>query len=105
MLRPAPKAPALQHPDDNEVVVAARLKVYEEKTRPLVQLWPRGPPRQVFDAEGGSANRQALDVRSDSPSAQACHPAPSATGRRAHHVTGAQAQPVQTSALARASER
>jgi adenylate kinase len=41
-----------QRPDDNEQTVAARLKVYEEKTRPLVEFYRgRGLLREI-DAEG-----------------------------------------------------
>jgi adenylate kinase len=41
-----------QRPDDNEETVAARLKVYEEKTRPLVEFYRgRGLLREI-DAEG-----------------------------------------------------
>ena len=41
-----------QRPDDNEETVAARLKVYEEKTRPLVEFYRgRGLLREI-NAEG-----------------------------------------------------
>jgi adenylate kinase len=41
-----------QRPDDNEATVAERLKVYEEKTRPLTQFYAeRGLLRRI-DAEG-----------------------------------------------------
>jgi adenylate kinase len=41
-----------QRPDDNEATVAERLKVYEEKTRPLAQFYAeRGLLRRI-DAEG-----------------------------------------------------
>src|SRR6202035_383476 len=41
-----------QRPDDNEETVAARLKVYEQKTRPLVEFYRgRGLLREI-NAEG-----------------------------------------------------
>lgn len=44
-----------QRPDDNEETVAARLKVYEEKTRPLVEFYRgRGLLREI-NAEGSVA--------------------------------------------------
>jgi adenylate kinase len=41
-----------QRPDDNEATVAERLKVYEEKTRPLVQFYDERGLLQRINAEG-----------------------------------------------------
>ena len=41
-----------QRPDDNEATVAERLKVYEEKTRPLVDFYRAQGLLRAIDAEG-----------------------------------------------------
>ena len=41
-----------QRPDDNEATVAERLKVYDEKTRPLAQFYAERGLLQRIDAEG-----------------------------------------------------
>jgi len=41
-----------QRPDDNESTVAERLKVYEEKTRPLAQFYDQRGLLRRIDAEG-----------------------------------------------------
>jgi adenylate kinase len=41
-----------QRPDDNEATVAERLRVYDEKTRPLVDFYRARGLLQVIDAEG-----------------------------------------------------
>src|ERR1700742_1699594 len=41
-----------QRPDDNEETVANRLKVYEEKTKPLVEFYRDREVLQEIDAEG-----------------------------------------------------
>lgn len=41
-----------QRPDDNEETVAKRLKVYEEKTKPLVEFYRSRGVLQTIDAEG-----------------------------------------------------
>lgn len=41
-----------QRPDDNEATVAERLRVYEEKTRPLVDFYAQQGLLQTLDAEG-----------------------------------------------------
>jgi len=43
----------IQRPDDNEATVAERLRVYEEKTRPLIAFYQSRGLLQVIDAEGG----------------------------------------------------
>ena len=48
-----PGNPALfQRPDDNEVTVVERLKVYESQTRPLLQYYAKGGLLQSIDAQG-----------------------------------------------------
>ena len=42
-----------QRPDDNEATVAERLRVYEEKTRPLIELYRARGLLRVINAEGG----------------------------------------------------
>jgi adenylate kinase len=43
----------VQRPDDNEATVAERLRVYEEKTRPLIAFYQQRGLLRVIDAEGG----------------------------------------------------
>src|SRR5580698_5589500 len=42
----------VQRPDDNEATVAERLRVYDEKTRPLVDFYRARGLLKVIDAEG-----------------------------------------------------
>ena len=42
-----------QRPDDNEATVAERLRVYDEKTRPLIDFYRARGLLRVIDAEGG----------------------------------------------------
>lgn len=42
----------IQRPDDTEETVAKRLKVYEEKTRPLIDYYDQKGILQTIDAEG-----------------------------------------------------
>jgi adenylate kinase len=42
----------IQRPDDNEATVAERLRVYEEKTRPLVEFYRARGLLRVINAEG-----------------------------------------------------
>jgi adenylate kinase len=42
----------VQRPDDNEATVAERLRVYDEKTRPLIDFYRARGLLQVIDAEG-----------------------------------------------------
>jgi len=41
-----------QRPDDNEATVAERLKVYDEKTKPLIELYRKQGVLRSIDAEG-----------------------------------------------------
>jgi adenylate kinase len=61
----------IQRPDDNEATVAERLRVYEEKTRPLIEFYRRRGLLRVIDAEGGVDEvterlEQALHARAQS---------------------------------------
>jgi len=42
----------VQRPDDNEATVTERLRVYDEKTRPLIEFYRARGLLQVIDAEG-----------------------------------------------------
>ena len=42
----------IQRPDDNEATVAERLRVYDEKTRPLIDFYRARGLLRVIDAEG-----------------------------------------------------
>jgi hypothetical protein len=42
----------VQRPDDNEATVAERLRVYDEKTRPLIDFYRARGLLRVLDAEG-----------------------------------------------------
>ena len=42
----------MQRPDDNEATVAERLRVYDEKTRPLVDFYRARGLLRVINAEG-----------------------------------------------------
>ena len=42
----------IQRPDDNEATVAERLRVYDEKTRPLMDFYRARGLLRVIDAEG-----------------------------------------------------
>ena len=42
----------IQRPDDNETTVAERLRVYDEKTRPLIDFYRARGLLRVIDAEG-----------------------------------------------------
>ncbi|MBV9344873.1 MAG: adenylate kinase [Gammaproteobacteria bacterium] len=62
----------LQRPDDNEATVAERLRVYEEKTRPLVDFYRARGLLRAIDASGtvDAVTRrlsQALKVRLTAP--------------------------------------
>ena len=42
----------VQRPDDNEATVSERLRVYDEKTRPLIDFYRARGLLRVIDAEG-----------------------------------------------------
>jgi adenylate kinase len=66
-----------QRPDDNEATVAERLKVYDEKTRPLAQFYAERGLLQWIDAEG---ELDEVTARLEAVLAAATHKSP---GRRA----------------------
>jgi adenylate kinase len=77
-----------QRPDDNEATVAERLKVYEEKTRPLAQFYAERGLLQRIDAEGEqdevSARLEAvLATATGKPLAQKAKPARKPAAKRA----------------------
>jgi len=43
----------IQRPDDNEATVAERLRIYEEKTRPLIEFYRARGLLRVINAQGG----------------------------------------------------
>jgi adenylate kinase len=57
VIEPCPRTGAphrlIQRPDDNEATVAERLRVYEEKTRPLIEFYRARGLLRVINAEGG----------------------------------------------------
>jgi adenylate kinase len=101
----------MQRPDDNEATVAERLRVYEEKTRPLVDFYRARELLRVINAEGdvnevtrrvaqaiGAPVTRAAPVRRKATRARAPGKKPlraarrtSAAGRTARAVTGAKA--------------
>jgi len=90
---PCPKTGAphrlTQRPDDNEATVAERLRVYEEKTRPLVDFYRARGLLRVIDAMGDVEEvSRRLSQALGAPALRAARAVKSAT-RRAPHRTGA----------------
>ncbi|TLY55827.1 MAG: adenylate kinase [Gammaproteobacteria bacterium] len=78
-----------QRPDDNEATVAERLRVYEEKTRPLIDFYRARGLLRVIDATGDVEEvSRRLSQALGAPALRAARAAKSAT-RRAPHHTGA----------------
>ena len=78
-----------QRPDDNEATVAERLRVYEEKTRPLIDFYRARGLLRVIDATGDVEEvSRRLGQALGAPALRAARAAKSAT-RRAPHRTGA----------------
>src|SRR5881275_2985807 len=78
-----------QRPDDNEATVAERLRVYEEKTRPLIDFYHARGLLRVIDAMGDVEEvSRRLSQALGAPALRAARAAKSAT-RRAPHRTGA----------------
>jgi len=89
-----------QRPDDNEATVAERLKVYEEKTRPLVDFYAaRGILRRI-DAQG---ELDEVTARLEAALAQAS--AEGGPARRARRARPARRKVSRTSAAKRAAKR
>jgi len=78
-----------QRPDDNEATVAERLRVYEEKTRPLIDFYRARGLLRVIDAMGDVEEvSRRLSQALGAPALRAARAVKSAT-RRAPHRTGA----------------
>ena len=78
-----------QRPDDNEATVAERLRVYEEKTRPLIDFYRARGLLRVIDAMGDVEEvSRRLSQALGAPALRAARAAKSAP-RRAPHRTGA----------------
>ncbi|MFO7276567.1 MAG: adenylate kinase [Pseudomonadota bacterium] len=89
-----------QRPDDNEATVAERLKVYEEKTRPLVDFYAaRGILRRI-DAQG---ELDEVTARLEAALAQAS--AEGGPARRARRARPVRRKVSRTSAAKRAAKR
>src|SRR5215472_2396331 len=107
----------IQRPDDNEATVAERLRVYEEKTRPLIAFYQSRSLLRVIDAEGGlDAVTQRLAQALAAPAAAAPRKAaapkratrrkPSRTaGRRRPAARTAKRRPARKKSPARAARR
>jgi adenylate kinase len=77
-----------QRPDDNEATVAQRLKVYEEKTKPLIELYGKLGLLRSIDAEGDvdeitrRLESALLDAASSGAKRSAHRPATKASNKR-----------------------
>ena len=96
----------IQRPDDNEATVAERLRVYEEKTRPLIEFYRARGLLRVINAEGGV---EQVTRRLE----QALHAAAQSAARRRRKSAGTRtgsskarkAAPARASKAARQSKR
>ena len=106
----------IQRPDDNEATVAERLRVYEEKTRPLIAFYQSRGLLQVIDAEGGlDAVTQRLALALAAPAAarprkraapkRASRRKPSRTVGRRRPAARATRRPARKKAPARATRK
>jgi adenylate kinase len=81
----------IQRPDDNEATVGERLRVYEEKTRPLIAFYQSRGLLRVIDAEGElDAVTQRLAQALTAPAA--ARPRKAATPKRASRRKPARAK-------------
>jgi adenylate kinase len=83
----------IQRPDDNEATVAERLRVYDEKTRPLIDFYRARGLLRVINAEGDVDEvtrrlAQALGARSNRAAS-----APRAAPRRSARGSAARRKP------------
>lgn len=107
----------MQRPDDNEATVAERLRVYEEKTRPLIAFYQSRGLLRVIDAEGElDAVTQRLAQALAAPAAprprKAAAPKrasrrkpPRAAGRRRPAARAPKPRPARKKAPARAARK
>jgi hypothetical protein len=99
----------VQRPDDNEATVTERLRVYEEKTRPLIDFYRARGLLRVIDAQGDVnevARRLAealeLPAQPAGPARRKPKKAPrKATGRKAPRKPTARAKVAKPKASAR----
>jgi adenylate kinase len=94
----------IQRPDDNEATVAERLRVYDEKTRPLVDFYRARGLLHVIDAEGSvdEVTRRLAQVLGAPALAQRRAPASSVRKRpRAKRIVKAAHKRVRTPAKAK----
>jgi adenylate kinase len=107
---PCPKTGAphrlMQRPDDNEATVAERLRVYDEKTRPLIDFYRARGLLRVINAEGevNEVTRrlaQALGAPLRAPRVRRKPTRKRATGKRATGKPVARKRPVNAARTAR----
>jgi adenylate kinase len=89
----------IQRPDDNEATVAERLRVYEEKTRPLIAFYQSRGLLQVIDAEG------ALDAVTQRLAQALAAPAAARTPKRAAPKRASRRKPARTAGRRRSAAR
>ena len=81
-----------QRPDDNEATVAERLKVYDEKTKPLVEFYRTQGILRSIDAEGGldEVTQRLEEALKSPPSATAATPKAKPPARKSAREPGAE---------------
>ena len=107
----------IQRPDDNEATVAERLRLYEEKTRPLIAFYQSRGLLRVIEAEGGldavtqrlaqalAAPAAARAARRNAPKRAARRKPVRTAGRRRPAVRTAKRRPARKKAPARAARK
>jgi len=87
----------LQRPDDNETTVAERLRVYDEKTRPLIDFYRARGLLKVIDAEGSvdGVTRRLMQVLGVPAARAAARP------KRAPRKAAAKKRPARAKAAAK----
>jgi len=107
----------IQRPDDNEATVAERLRVYEEKTRPLIAFYQSRGLLRVIEAEGGldavtqrlaqalAAPAAARAARRNAPKRAARRKPARTAGRRRPAVRTAKRRPARKKAPVRAARK
>jgi adenylate kinase len=96
----------VQRPDDNEATVTERLRVYEEKTRPLVDFYRGRGLLRVIDAQGDLEEvTRRLQQALAAPGAPARRTKPAARKSTRRRVARRKAVRVRAKAVARASSR
>jgi adenylate kinase len=103
----------IQRPDDTEETVAKRLKVYEEKTRPLIDYYDEKGILQTIDAEGDVGDvterlEEALTLASKQSQVSAgskATPAKGESARKASARTAAKKPPVKNASAKAAAKK